>query len=108
MPSDEILRGFEELRRSTVEVVYIEWLDASGVSSTQSVADAKRERLSLMHSAGVLIGEDDQVLRLALDCWSYDDDGSLKELCRNVSVIPKNAIQRRQHWEVAPPHVAET
>ena len=89
-----------------MQVVFVEWLDASGLSSTQSLPAARREGLSLMRSVGVLIGEDDQVLRLARDCWTFDDDGTPQDYCRALCVIPKNAIQRRRQWDTAPEPVA--
>ena len=87
-----------------MQVVYVEWLDSRCVSSA-SAASARRESLLLMSTAGVLVGEDDQVLRLALDWWGWDDDGDWVERYRNVAIIPKAAIQRRQQWDVLPPPV---
>ena len=104
MPSADILTIFEKLRRSTVEVVYVEWLDSRSVTYL-SAASARKEGLLLMSTAGLLIGEDDQVLRLALDFWSFDDDGDYAERYRYVAIIPKAAIQRRQQWDVIPPLV---
>ena len=86
-----------------MQVVYVEWLDASTSSGFRSIAAAQREGLILMQSTGSLVGEDDQVLRLAQDYFSYDDDGSSTERCRSLIVIPKAAIQRRQQWDVLPP-----
>ena len=86
-----------------MQVVYVEWLDASTSSGFRSIAAAQREGLILMQSTGSLVGEDDQVLRLAQDYFSYDDDGSPTERCRSLIVIPKAAIQRRQQWDTAPP-----
>ena len=92
-----------------MEVVYVEWLDASGVHSIVSVNAAHRENLLLMQTAGVFISEDEQVLRLAQDYWRYDDDGSPVERCRFLSIIPKAAIQHRRQWDAAPTPVnAET
>ena len=87
-----------------MEVVYVEWLDSRSVTYL-SAASARKEGLLLMSTAGLLIGEDDQVLRLALDFWSFDDDGDYAERYRYVAIIPKAAIQRRQQWDVIPPLV---
>ena len=84
-----------------MQVVYVEWLDSRSISFV-SATSARKEQLLLMSTAGLLIGEDDQVLRLARDFWSFDDDGNHVERCRDVAIIPKNAIQRRQQWEVTP------
>ena len=58
-----------------MQVVYVEWLDSRSVSS-RSLPSARKEGLLLLQTAGIYVGEDDQVLRLTLDYWTYDDDGT--------------------------------
>ena len=88
-----------------MQVVFVEWLDSHSVSGA-SATSARKEGLLLMATAGLLVGEDDQVLRLALDWWSWEDDGDLVERYRNLAIIPKAAIQRRRQWDAAPEPVA--
>ena len=45
-----------------MQVVFVEWLDSQSVSGA-SATSARKEGLLLMTTAGLLVGEDDQVLR---------------------------------------------
>ena len=84
-----------------MKVVYIEWFDAKQIDGTQSRRAANLEGLLFMHTSGMLAGEDDAVVRLAKDYWTFEDgDGTVRETFRDVEVIPKSGIQRRLDWEV--------
>ena len=86
-----------------MKVVYIEWLDASGTNGQVRRERADKEGLVLMHTAGLLISEDEQVVRLVQDYWDFEDsDGVKRETLRELAVIPKNGIQRRVEWETQP------
>ena len=90
--------GGNELRK----VVYLEWLDARGISGRMARKAAEETGLLLLRTAGLLVGEDETVVRVAQDYWTYEDeDGTEPETYRELEVIPKSGIQRREEWEVA-------
>ena len=83
-----------------MKVVYIEWLDARGIGGRVSRKKAEEEGLLLVRTAGLLVGEDEKVVRVAQDYWRYEDeDGTEPETYRELEIIPKNGIQRREEWE---------
>ena len=83
-----------------MKVVYIAWLDASNCDGVRTAKVARAETLIEVHTAGLLIGEDDEVVRVGQDYWNYEDsDGTVPEIYRQIKVIPKGAIQRRLDWE---------
>ena len=85
-----------------MKVVYLEWLDARGIGGRVARKAAEKEGLLLVRTAGLLVGEDEEVVRVAQDHWKYeDDDGMVPETYRELEVIPKSGIKRRMEWEVA-------
>ena len=87
-----------------MKVVYVEWFDAKGIGGQLRRKAANLEGLSFMHTAGIWVGEDDAVVRIAQDYWTYEDeDGTIRETFRDIEVIPKSGIQRRVDWEIGQP-----
>ena len=87
-----------------MKVIYIEWLDARGIQGRLSKKEANSNGLMLVHTAGILVGEDEEVVRVAQDYWTYEDgDGTMPEVYRDLEVIAKIGIQRRVEWETKPP-----
>ena len=84
-----------------MKVVYLEWLDARGIGGRVARKAAEKEGLLFVRTAGLLVGEDEEVVRVAQDYWRYeDDDGTVPETYRELEVIPKSGIKRRMEWEV--------
>ena len=83
-----------------MKVIYVAWLDASFSGGQRSAREARGEKLLLVHTAGLLVGEDDAVVRVGQDYWNYEDsDGTVPEIYRQIEVIPKAAIRQRLDWE---------
>ena len=83
-----------------MKVVYIEWLDARGIGGRMARKAAEEMGLLLLRTAGLLVGEDEKVVRVAQDYWKYEDeDGTAPETYRELEIIPKNGIKKREEWE---------
>ena len=87
-----------------MELVYVRWLDARGLGGPLSLAAAKRERSLMMHSAGLLVAEDDQCIVIAQDQWSCTEDGDQAERVRDVEVIPRVLVQDMQRFTIQEGH----
>jgi hypothetical protein len=85
-----------------MKVMYIEWLDARGLEGRVNRKEAEEAGLLLVKTAGLLIGEDEEVVRVSMDYWSYADasDGHTYDTYREIEVIPKSGIQKRMEWEI--------
>lgn len=82
-----------------MNIVYLEWLDARGIAGRVTSREAKAEGLLLVHTAGILINENEEVVRVSQDYWKYSDgDGTEPESYREVEIIARGSIQRRLEW----------
>ena len=84
-----------------MQIVYIEWLDSMGLGGRNNKKEAMEAKLLLVTTAGILVGEDEEVVRIAQDWWTWEDgDGTRPEIYREVLVIPKKMVQRFEIMEV--------
>ena len=81
-----------------MEVVYVRWLDASGIGGPVSLATARNDHLVEMNTAGILVGEDEQRIVLAQDWWSYIEDDAEMVRVRDREVIPKAMVLSLQRF----------
>lgn len=79
-----------------VEVVYVEWDDAHGISSNRSVKSLNKEGALPMRSAGLFISEDEHVVRFCQDVHSWEDE----DVARDSSIIPKKYVTFMKRWTV--------
>ena len=72
-----------------MKIAYIEWL-ASSIMGNENIAIADLNKMNgeRLFTAGILISEDDQVVRIAQDVY---ENG---ELCRTIEIIPRVAITK--------------
>ena len=84
-----------------IQVAYIEWLDATGISGRISKKNAHKEGLLLLQTAGFLVSQDEEVIRISQDYWvSEAEDGTKPETYRELEVIPKAMVRRYREFEV--------
>lgn len=84
-----------------MKLVYLEWVDARGIGGQMSRKVGQRHNGLLVRTAGILLGEDEEVVRLAQDYWKYEDeDGTEPEVFRDLEIIPKVLVQIRKEFEV--------
>lgn len=83
-----------------MEVVYVRWLDASGNSGQMSLAGGKRQHPLIMHTAGVLLTEDDEQVVIAQDQWTITEDGDQAERVRDVEAIPRVLVLALQRFSI--------
>ena len=81
-----------------MKVIYVEWLDASSARGPLWGKKATEYPAMVVKSAGILVGEDETVVRMCLDQWIDKDDDS--QAYRDIAAIPKILIQRRLEWEI--------
>ena len=80
-----------------MKIVYVEWLDARIHTGSETPKEAEKTGLMRMRAVGMLVGEDSQVLRLAMEEQLSEEPGSDEiDLYRRTMVIPVNSILRRQ------------
>ena len=79
-------------------VVYVEWTDACKEDGGPLRIMKLRGPVS-MHSAGIFVSEDDEVLTIAQDWLWWEGEISV----RNVLVIPKMYITARATYRVKDP-----
>jgi len=83
-----------------MKVVYLEWEDAQSTGGTFNRGEVDKMGLLLVSTVGILVSEDEEVVRLAEDYWKHkEQDGTEPEIWRRISVTPKRAIKRRLEWE---------
>ena len=83
-----------------VKVAYVCWDDASGISGPLSVEEAARQVPIPVRSAGILVGEDEDCVRLAQDYYTRPMDGMVEVRVRDLAVIPRKFITKMKTWEV--------
>lgn len=81
---------------AVVKLVYIRWLDAQGDHGQQTKEELDAMQALPLETAGFLVSEDDDVVRLSTDMLHFD--GLVKY--RDTNVIPKMYIQDMQVIEV--------
>ena len=78
-----------------VQIAYIEWLDARGLAGRMNKKMAQTEPLLLVRSAGLLVNQDEEVVRISQDYWTWEDeDGTQPETYRELEVIPRAMVRR--------------
>lgn len=77
------------------KVAFIRWLDAAMVPGPVAVREVITDKGLITDSAGVLLSEDEDTVRIAQDTWQ----GSDEPLCRHASIIPRKYITEMQTWE---------
>ena len=70
------------------KVVWVLWEDAHGGNGPHTFAEVNAMGSFLVESAGILVSEDEDTMRIAQDSWSSDDE----DRCRDHEVIPKKYI----------------
>ena len=83
-----------------MEVVYVRWLDARGLGGSVSLAVAKSQHPLVMHTAGILVDEDEERVVISQDRWSFTEDGQEVERVRDLEVTPRVLIQSLQRFTV--------
>ena len=83
--------------------IYIEWRDSAGHTGTLWGKKGERLPSILIRTLGVLISEDEEVVRICMDRWT-DDEGD--EAYRQLEAIVKTGIVRREEWEIGEGHPA--
>lgn len=71
------------------DIVYIEWLDSSGIDSWSPIQDLEDGQLAKCRTAGILLFEDDEAITVAL---SVDDQ---HDNVLNALTIPRASITHR-------------
>lgn len=83
-----------------MKLVYVEWLDASGLRGPFSMHQATQKQPLLMRSAGILVRTDEQMVTFAMDSWTDDhDDGTKPQIVREIVSIPRVLVQRMVEWD---------
>lgn len=78
-----------------IQIAYIEWLDARGLAGRMNKKMAQTEPLLLVRSAGLLVNQDEEVVRISQDYWTWEDeDGTQPETYRELEVIPRAMVRR--------------
>ena len=84
-----------------IQIAYIEWLDAAGVSGRINKKTAHKEGLLLIQTAGILVSQDEEVIRISQDYWASEvEDGTKPETYRELEIIPRVAVKRMEVMEV--------
>ena len=85
-----------------MEIAYVEWLDARGLSGRMSRKDAEELEPLFVFSAGILVREDSETVTIAQDYWRYvDTDGTMPETVREVEVIPRMLVRKLEIVEIS-------
>ncbi len=71
------------------KLVWVRWEDAFGGDGPKSVEGVRKLGPWIVESAGMLVSDDDDTLRIAQDIW-LDDGG--EDACRDYKIIPKKYI----------------
>ena len=86
-----------------MQLVYVEWVDAWGTRGPLSRKEAEEYGALLVTTGGILVNEDEEVVRVAQDYWSRADaDGTVPETFRDISVIPKVLVKKMEIIRVFP------
>ena len=72
-----------------MKIAYVRWLDARGFGGAKLLALAQRMGALEMDSAGMLVSEDDEVIRIAQDIYTYDEEGPK---AREIEIIPQKYV----------------
>ena len=76
-----------------MKLVYLIWLDAGSQYQRWIGADETDMRWEL-HSAGILVHEDDQVITFAMDCNAKGGE------FRDVTSVPVSCVLEKRYFEV--------
>ena len=80
-----------------MKVIYVKWIDVQAHHSPVRTVDALEKTGVIMHSAGILIAEDEGTIRITQDVYKLDGD---EENCRDLMIIPKQSVLKVQYFEV--------
>mgnify|MGYP001602719788 FL=1 len=81
-----------------MKVIYIEWMDATASAGVLRHKQPAEFGLLLVATAGIYMGETDEVIKISQDWWADTDDGS--DVHQSPYAIPKVLIKKRLEWEV--------
>ena len=80
-----------QIKKIPYKFVHVYWIDIQSDSSWRSVEDVKEDDLPRCISTGVLITDDDEMIRIVSD-YNVKEDGNIDE-CRIYTIIPKSVVQ---------------
>lgn len=81
-----------------MKVIYVQWLDARGMSGGKPVAQVKKMSGLIIDTAGMLIDEKGKAIRIAQDIYQYDEEDG--PIARDVEIIPKKYVITKRIIEI--------
>ena len=81
-----------------MKIAYVQWWDARGLNGPKPISQVNKMNGLLMDTAGILVGEDRQSIRIAQDIYLYDDEDG--PIARDVEIIPQKYVISKRIIEI--------